>query len=96
MRVTVEEGNDEMVIRVEGRLVEPWTAELESAWSTLPMGSRRVSLDISGMQFADRTGKQILKDIVKKTNCKIRADSPFTRDFAEEIANTQTNSDRGN
>lgn len=96
MRITVQEDTDEIVIRVEGRLVEPWTSELESTWSTLPLGSKKVCLDISGMLFADRTGKRILKEIVTTTNCEIRADSPLTRDFAEEIASTLTNSDRGN
>ena len=93
MRVTVEEDKCELVIRVEGRLVEPWTSELESAWNTLPLGSKRVCLDITGMLFADRTGKRILKDIVAKTNCTIRADSPLTRDFAEEIGGAETNSE---
>jgi hypothetical protein len=96
MRVTVEENTDEMVIRVEGRLVEPWTSELESTWAALPLGSKRLSLDISGMLFADNAGKRILKEIVGKTNCRIRADSPLTRDFADEIISTRTNPNRGN
>jgi len=86
MRVTVENNRDEFVIKVEGRLVQPWTSELLSTWAKLPLGLKKVSLDISGMLFADNTGKQILNEIVTKTNCKILADSPLTRDFAEEIS----------
>ena len=91
MRVTVDEGKDEMVVKIEGRLVEPWASELEPEWRNLQLGSKRLSLDISEMLFVDYSGKQILKDIVKATNCEIRANSPLTRDFADEIMRTATN-----
>ena len=88
MRVTVDESKDEMVVKIEGRLVEPWTSELESTWRSLQLGSKRLSLDISEMLFVDYSGKQILKEIVTATNCEIRANSPLTRDFADEIVGT--------
>jgi hypothetical protein len=91
MRVTVDEGKDEMVVKIEGRLVEPWISELESTWRSLQLGTKRLSLDISEMLFVDYSGKRILKDIVMATNCEIRANSPLTRDFANEIVCTARN-----
>jgi len=91
MRVTVNEGKNKMVVKIEGRLVEPWTSELESTWRSLRLESKGLLLDISEMRFVDNSGKQILKDIVTATNCEIRANSPLTRYFADEIVRTAIN-----
>jgi len=89
MRLTVEEDRHQTILRIEGRLVGPWTSELESTWSGIDLGSRKLILDISGMLFVDQSGKRVLKDILARTNCEIRANSPLTRDFADQISRPQ-------
>jgi len=96
MRLTISEDKDQMVIKIEGRLVRPWTSELESTWGAINLGSKKLSLDISEMLFIDDIGKQILKNIVNTTSCEIRANSPLTKYFAGEIARTTMKPDREN
>ncbi len=86
MRVTVEDGTDEIVLKIEGKLVDPMTAELEAAWRPVDPRGKKVRLDITGLTFVDETGKQILRAIAAATNADIRADSPLTKHFAREIS----------
>ena len=95
MRVTISEDKDELVVKIDGRLVGPWASELESTWRALQLGSKKLSLDISEVLFVDDTGTQILKDIVNTTNCEIRASTPLTKDIADKITSTTVKSDKG-
>ena len=90
--------NDKNVsmLKIEGRLTPPWTAELEQAWRTLSLGSEKLCLDLRGITFADKDGKQILRDIFMATGAEILADSPLTKQFANEIRQSSTDGEEEN
>src|SRR5690242_20300231 len=46
LRITPTGGDGERALRLEGRLVDPWPAELSAAWREAAAGGRRVVLDL--------------------------------------------------
>jgi hypothetical protein len=90
VRISTHEHPEGLTLKVEGRVVGEWAAELERFWESFyPLiGANRLWLDICGVAFIDRRGKQILQKIFAATGAKILADSPLTRQFAEEVKQT--------
>ncbi|TCK72787.1 hypothetical protein C7378_2377 [Acidipila rosea] len=88
LRVSKHDHPSLLILKVEGRLAGPWVAELEQMWQMLSVNSKKLRLDIRGMTFVDKEGKRILRDIVRATGCEILADSPLTRQFANEVVQT--------
>jgi hypothetical protein len=50
-----------VTLKLEGRLMEPWAAELGRLASDALDGPDRVVLDLSGLLFADREGIDLLR-----------------------------------
>ena len=96
LRISVLNDKNVSSLKIEGRLAVPWAAELEQAWSTLSLGSRKLCLDICGVTFADAKGKQVLREIFTATGAEIRADSPLTKQFANEIRQAPTSGEEEN
>lgn len=82
----VDEKN-QMVLRIEGKLIHPWTKELEKAWQGFAdtLGGKKLLLDIRGTTFADQNGLALLGKIVRAAHAVVLADSPLTRHFAERV-----------
>ena len=83
-----------MAIRLEGRIAGPWVAELDHAWEEAAhrLASRKVSLDLCNVTYADVSGKRVLKDIYAQTRARLVANTPMTQFLAEEV--TGSNADR--
>lgn len=62
LRVTICETPHEQQFVLEGKLTQPWIAELESAWerSRTERQGRRCVIDLSGTTAIDPCGKQVL------------------------------------
>ena len=64
LRITrVDESDSQVTLRVEGRIVSPWVAELERETLGLLQNQRRVVLDFSEVNFVDSQGAEMLKRI---------------------------------
>ena len=87
LRITVEENTGSMVIRLEGRLVGPWAAELDRLWSqTSPtLAARPLSLDLRETTFADAGGIRSLRTIYTQTHAAILTSTPWTEYLAGEV-----------
>ena len=85
-RITVQEEPDGTTLRLEGRVVGPWVAELNRSWPALisSLGYRKLLVDLCGVTHVDRDGMRILADIHKATGARFVADTPMTKYFAEE------------
>lgn len=85
-RVSVKNSPNGLHLKLEGKLVPPWTNELESIWQQLVagIGSKKIHLDLCGTTFVDRQGMHLLQLIVQAANPEITADSPLTRQFAQQ------------
>jgi anti-anti-sigma regulatory factor len=73
-------------LKLEGKLVGAWARELERTWQDLcaPTRQKPLRVDICEVTFADGTGTQILREIVRTTGAQIVSDSPLTQYFADQ------------
>lgn len=87
LKISTKENNEEIVLRIEGKLMEPWSRELELAWQAIwrSLGGRKLLLDIRDTTSADQGGLGILAGIVRDANPRILADTPLTRQFADNV-----------
>ena len=86
LRISVKDEPNALHLKLEGKVAHPWTAELEAIWGRIVDGleNRTLHLDLRGTTFVDRHGMQLLRTIVQATNPVILADSPLTRQYAEQ------------
>ncbi len=65
LRITIEERDDQVIFRVEGKLTGPWVIELERCWrSTRDRATgKSFGVDLDGVDFIDDPGKALLKEM---------------------------------
>jgi hypothetical protein len=87
LKITIQEHDEAIEMKLEGRVAGPWVAELNRAWvETAPtLGQRTLSIDIQHVTYADAGGKHALRDIYAQTHAKLIASSPWAQYLAEEI-----------
>jgi hypothetical protein len=67
LRITRIEGQDTtQTFKLEGKLLEPWVAEVLNVCSPRGDGAGRTSLDLSGLTFVDQAGATLLKDLLHR------------------------------
>lgn len=86
MRVSTQDGTEIFTLKIEGKVVGEWASELQRFWTTLipSLGTRKLCLDICGILYLDSMGKHVLQEIVGTTDAEVLADSPLTKQFADE------------
>ena len=97
LRITTQEDEQAIAIRLEGRIVGPWVAEISRAWmETAPrLASRKLSLDLRDVTYADALGKQALRHIHAQSGAELIVSTPWTQYLAEEIRNNNLCGDLG-
>jgi ABC-type transporter Mla MlaB component len=62
LRITVLDGPDEVILKLEGSLTGTWVAELEDCWRAAQrtLGGRALRLDLTAVQRVDRAGTYLL------------------------------------
>ena len=87
LKISTIDGTDEIVLRIEGKLINPWTTELESVWQNITdsLKARRLLLDIRNTTSIDEGGFECLARIAQVAKAGILADNPLTRQFADRI-----------
>lgn len=62
LRITIDEGEESVVLRLEGKLIAPWVAEVEQCWQRAftSVGERSVLIDLSAVNFVDTAGEALL------------------------------------
>jgi anti-anti-sigma regulatory factor len=91
LRITTQEDEQAIEITLEGRIAGPWVAEISRAWmETAPrLASRKLSLDLRNVTYADALGKQALRHIHAQSGAELIASTPWTQYLAEEIRNNR-------
>jgi hypothetical protein len=71
---------------LEGRVAGPWVGECHRTWKTLApsLGAKRLRLDIRGVTHIDAPGRQLLTEIHRETGADFLADTPMTKQIAEQ------------
>ena len=94
MRITVQSEPQATTLKLEGRVVGPWTNELDRAWRPLAvsLGPKKLVVDLCGVTHMDLDGRRTLADIHRATGAEFVADTPMTKYFAAE-AQSKTKKD---
>ncbi len=80
LRITPTDGDGERALRLEGRLVAPWPAELLAAWREVAAGGRPVVLDLAGLTFVDAAGAACLRELLAQ-GASLRGCSGFVAEL---------------
>jgi anti-anti-sigma regulatory factor len=88
LRITIDETNDAMAIKLEGRIAGLWAEELGAAWAEAAprLSSRKLFIDICNVTYVDKTGEQVLRNIYAQTGASFAATTPSVLFLAGEIA----------
>lgn len=86
-----------MMLKLEGRIVGPWAAELDRAWRSLgpSLAGRDLSVDLCGVSYVDHDGRGILADIYRKTHARFQTDTPLMEYFAQEARSDSSKNRNG-
>jgi anti-anti-sigma regulatory factor len=98
LRITINEEPDKVLLKLEGRIVGPWAAELDRTWHSLgaSINDKILSIDLCGVSYIDRNGRGILADICRHTRARFEVDTPLMEYFAQEAQDSSSKNGSGN
>lgn len=64
LRITSTRDVSTEILTLEGKLIEPWTAELLQACSHLLQQGQHVRLDLAAVLFVDSAGYDVLRELM--------------------------------
>ena len=82
---------ENITLKIEGRIVGPWAAELDRFWqqNASTIRAKPLSLDLRGTTFADTHGIRTLRAIYSQTGAEILTGTLWTQHLADEIIRNQ-------
>jgi ABC-type transporter Mla MlaB component len=88
MRITVLDEKEEQRLMVEGKLAEPFVAELESAWEQVRQdaGSRPIVIDLTGVTRIDGKGEAAVVAMVAE-GARLTAKGIYWEYVAKQLLN---------
>lgn len=88
LRITISDTESGMGLVLEGRIAGPWVQELERVWVEMAprLGSKKLSIDLRNVTYADAGGKRVLRNIFSQSGAKLVANSLGIQDLAGEVA----------
>jgi hypothetical protein len=97
LKITIEEGAKTIGLKLEGRIVGPWVAEVDRTWHSLApsLDGKKLSIDLCGVTYVDSEGREVLADIYRQTHAQFKADTPLIRYFVEEAKNNSSHNRNG-
>lgn len=92
LRITTQEDEQAIEIKLEGRIAGPWVAEFSRVWlETAPrLAKRKLVLDLRNVTYVDAFGKQALIHIHAQSGAELVVSTLWTQHLAEEIRATKT------
>jgi len=91
LRITIDDANSSLTLRLEGKIAGPMVDELRRTWSALSseLGRRPLVIDLRDALYIDNKGLAVLADIHRSTDAQFQADSPLTQYFANQAMGIQ-------
>jgi ABC-type transporter Mla MlaB component len=87
LRIHIEQEPEAPRIRLEGKLIHPWVAELVQAWMDLVTRLPRqtpIQVDLSAVSFVDARGRTLLASMLK-AGCSLDGTGPYISAVIEEV-----------
>ena len=67
LRITRLHGNaGAPLLRLEGKLLEPWVEEVRQACAASARGTDHLSLDLAAVTFVDAAGARLLRELLQQ------------------------------
>jgi hypothetical protein len=80
LKISLEDsGHHTVTLRLEGRIVDPWTSELGKACDVFLLEKKTIKLDMAEVTFADRSGLELLRNLRSRGVSLVEC-SPFTEE----------------
>ena len=91
LRITVQDGRNQIGLQLEGNLAGPWVAELEETWRAVrrELAGRLVSLDVTAVGYVDEVGKYLLA-LLRGSGTRVMASGTAMTDLVRRIENDWT------
>ena len=86
-KVSIADTRRQRKLLVEGKLSEPWVAELYSAWrnASLDLRGRKLMIDVTNLTIISREGKDAIFDLMKQ-GAKFSCCGIFNRHVLRRLA----------
>jgi hypothetical protein len=96
LRITINDEANPVRMKLEGRIVGPWVAELDRTWQSLgpSLGERKLCVDLCAVSYIDHEGRRVLADMYRRTQAQFETDTPLAEYFAEEARAGSRNRNR--
>ena len=93
LRISIQENDTLIGFTLVGRLAGPWVAELERAWKEVAtrLEGKKLSLDVRDLTYSDAGGKQVLREMFKRSRAEFITHSDWSHHLADEIRNSNGN-----
>lgn len=88
LRIHIEPSQNEVTLRLEGKLVDPWVAELVRVWMDLakgPEAHKGIRIDLQEVSFVDARGRSMLAAL-RRQGSTIAGSGPFISAVIQEIS----------
>ena len=87
LRITFQDTDEAVEMRLEGRVAGPWASELDRVWlDTAPrVAAKKLIIDLHNVTYADAAGKNVLKAIYAQTHAEFVTNTPWASFLAEEV-----------
>jgi hypothetical protein len=87
LRITFQDTEEAVEMRLEGRVAGPWASELDRVWlDTAPrVAAKKLIIDLHNVTYADAAGKNVLKAIYAQTHAMFVTNTPWASFLAEEV-----------
>jgi len=88
LKISVNQRANLVTVKLEGKLAGLWVPELERVWRSLltALNSTEISLDLRDLNFVDKEGRGLLRQIHAQSGATFIADTPLTRYYADEAS----------
>jgi hypothetical protein len=88
LRITFQDTDKAVEMRLEGRVAGPWASELNRVWveAAPRLASKKLIIDLHNVTYADASGKDVLKAIYAQTRAEFITNTPWAQFLAEEVS----------
>ena len=80
---TIENDGSPAVLKLEGKLLEPWIGELHEACRRVSERAAVATLDLTGLSFIDAPGTIVLRDL-RRRGVQFKGCSPLVAELLKE------------
>jgi hypothetical protein len=86
-KISIVEKNSQRRLVLEGKLIPPWTTEVESAWrnATSELQGRKLVIDLANVTFISRDGENTLFRLMRD-GAKFTCAGVFTKHVLKQLA----------